>query len=269
VEVEEVSLVPPEVEAVLNDVLYRPVRWRSAFEDTVERLTQAIKLGVVRPGFPLPPERDLVSRLQVSRTTLREAIRAIQRDGYLETRRGRAGGTFVAERAPVITTDEDARRLVRSMGSALPEALDLRAAIEPKAAELAASRADPESVARLSSVLRLSHEAPAIESRRWDSTLHIAVAQAADSPLILDLVLQMQLQLHELLSFLQLPRLKAAARRSTSQHELLVDAISAGDPEQARAVMDEHIRTSHELLYSIVKAPPSAPAGSTRRARSH
>src|SRR5437870_486724 len=111
--------MPAEVEEILNGVLYRPIRWRSAFDETIERLAQAIKLGAVRPGFPLPPEHDLVSRLQVSRTTLREAIRAIQQQGFLETRRGRAGGTFVASPGSEVATDEDARRLARDMGPAL------------------------------------------------------------------------------------------------------------------------------------------------------
>src|SRR5258705_6994841 len=74
---------------------WRPIRGGNAFEITVARLAQAIKLGLVAEGDRLPAERDLAERLQVSRVTLREAIRALREAGYLESRRGRTGGTFV------------------------------------------------------------------------------------------------------------------------------------------------------------------------------
>jgi DNA-binding FadR family transcriptional regulator len=73
----------------------RPIRSGNAFEETVERLLHTIKLGVVRPGERLPAERDLATRLRVSRETLREAIGSLREAGYLESRRGRSGGTFV------------------------------------------------------------------------------------------------------------------------------------------------------------------------------
>lgn len=75
--------------------LWRPVRGGNAFEITVARLAQAIKLGMVAEGERLPSERDLAERLKVSRVTLREAIRALREAGFLESRRGRTGGTFV------------------------------------------------------------------------------------------------------------------------------------------------------------------------------
>ena len=72
-----------------------PVRSQNTFEETVERLLAVIKLGVVGPGDRFPPERELAARLGVSRITLREAIGDLRNAGYVESRRGRFGGTFV------------------------------------------------------------------------------------------------------------------------------------------------------------------------------
>jgi DNA-binding FadR family transcriptional regulator len=85
-------------ESVAALPLWRPVRGGNAFEITVARLAQAIKLGLVVEGERLPAERELADSLQVSRVTLREAIRALREAGFLESRRGRSGGTFVISR---------------------------------------------------------------------------------------------------------------------------------------------------------------------------
>src|SRR5262245_61129196 len=80
--------------------LLRPVREGNAFEETVERLLTVIKLGVVGPGERFPAERELATQLGISRPTLREAIRELQQAGYVESRRGRSGGTFVTGAPP-------------------------------------------------------------------------------------------------------------------------------------------------------------------------
>src|ERR1700751_4607374 len=83
-----------------GDALLRPVRPGNAFEDTVGRLLQTIRLGVFAPGELLPPERELAGRLQVSRGTVREAIKSPAEAGYLVSRRGRYGETFLADALP-------------------------------------------------------------------------------------------------------------------------------------------------------------------------
>src|SRR5687768_10284116 len=100
----------------LRDALFRPVRAGNAFEETVER-------------------RVLAARLGVSRVTSREAIRSLQDAGYVESRRGRYGGTFVNSPLPVVAPDR------RVDPGELADALTLRAAVETGAAECAAGRA--------------------------------------------------------------------------------------------------------------------------------
>ena len=80
--------------------VYRPLRRGNALEDAVARLVQTIRLGVVAPGESLPPERELAASFGVSRDTVREAIRELADTGYLVPKRGRYGGTFIADPLP-------------------------------------------------------------------------------------------------------------------------------------------------------------------------
>jgi GntR family transcriptional repressor for pyruvate dehydrogenase complex len=86
----------PALEAV-----FQPVQPPTTFEETVERLGTAIRLGLLQPGSRLPAERDLAERLCISRSTLRQALTTLVQSGHLVSLRGRAGGTFVAERPPM------------------------------------------------------------------------------------------------------------------------------------------------------------------------
>jgi DNA-binding FadR family transcriptional regulator len=75
--------------------LLAPITLRTAGERIAERLVTAIALGEFVPGQRLPAERDLAAMLEVSRTTVREALQRLQAAGYVTARRGRGGGTFV------------------------------------------------------------------------------------------------------------------------------------------------------------------------------
>ena len=118
-----------------SKALLRPVRLGNAFEDTVGRLLQTIRLGVLQPGESLPPERELAARLGVSRDTVREAIKSLSEAGYLVSRRGRYGGTFLAEELPTHSGEHPG--VTRAD---IDDALRLREILEVGAARMAASR---------------------------------------------------------------------------------------------------------------------------------
>src|SRR6185437_189909 len=111
----------------------RPVREGNAFEETVERLLTVIKLGLVGPGDRFPPERELAAQLGISRLTLRDAIGELARAGYVESRRGRLGGTFSTYSRPAPNV-ADLRRLATEHGERLTDALTFRFAVETGAA---------------------------------------------------------------------------------------------------------------------------------------
>src|ERR687897_2520307 len=81
--------------------VFEPVQTATTFEETVERLGTAIRLGLLAPGVRLPAERDLAEQLGIARSTLRQALTTLVQSGHLVARRGRAGGTFVADEPPI------------------------------------------------------------------------------------------------------------------------------------------------------------------------
>ena len=85
------------------ETVFAPVRSQTAFEETVERLGTAIKLGLLPPGTRLPAERELCARFGIARSTLRQALVALAQSGHLHATRGRGGGTFVADPQPPAT----------------------------------------------------------------------------------------------------------------------------------------------------------------------
>jgi DNA-binding FadR family transcriptional regulator len=236
----------PVPEQAAESVLLRPVRAGNPFEETVERLLQAIKLGVVAPGNRLPSERDLAARLNVSRVTLREAIRALTEAGYVESRRGRYGGTFVNDRLPK-PRRTTARRLARKHGDGLEDALTLRAVLEIGAAEAAAARR-PTKAEREHLLRCLADTASAnlTDYRRMDSRLHLAVAELSGSPSLMSATADARMRLNELLD--AIPLLERNLQHSNQQHQAIVDAILAGDQQAARRTMLEHLNGTAALL---------------------
>ncbi|MPZ85524.1 MAG: FCD domain-containing protein [Actinophytocola sp.] len=227
--------------------VFRPVRTRNAFEETVERLLQAIRLGVAGPGERLPAERDLAARLGVSRVTLREAIRAVADAGYVESRRGRYGGTFVVEELP-----ESPRR--DPSGVDLEDVLTMRRVLECGAAETAAGRAlTPDERQHLMVALT---EVDAVgtgsaeQYRRRDSRLHLAIAEVTAAPSLTSAVADVRTRVNELLD--AIPLLATNIEHSNVQHRAIVAAILSGDPAAAHAAMDEHVEGTAALLRAFL-----------------
>ena len=75
-----------------RSLLLKPIRGGNTYEETVERILQTIRLGLIHPGEQLPPERELATMLEISRDTVRDAIASLSEAGYLSSRRGRYGG---------------------------------------------------------------------------------------------------------------------------------------------------------------------------------
>jgi GntR family transcriptional regulator, transcriptional repressor for pyruvate dehydrogenase complex len=235
----------------LPEAVLRPVRGHHAFEACVEQLATAIRLGVYPLGTTLPPERDLATRLAVSRATLREAMAALREAGLVETTRGRGGGTVVTLK-PGTPSARAAARISTERRRDWLDALEYRRIVEPGAAWLAA-RAELTVVRR--EQLERAHDAVAnarkpAAHRQADSRFHLTVASLADSPRVIEAVTSVQSTLHEML--LAIPVLQTNIAHSDRQHAVLVKAIVSGDAERARKAMEEHCDDTAALLRGLV-----------------
>jgi DNA-binding FadR family transcriptional regulator len=229
--------------------VFGPIRSGTVFEETLERVAYTIKSGIYPPGARLPAERELAARLEVSRATLREAIRALEQAGYLVLRRGRAGGAFVLERR-VEASKARARRVARSMGDQLPATLDYRWAIEPAAAALAADRADKDGMRKLEACHAECAAGSGRTYRGADIRFHCQIALLAKSAHIAAAVTTIQQQLSDLFS--AAPVVESVLRHSDDQHGTIVEAIERGDAQAARAAMEEHVRGTEAFLNAFL-----------------
>jgi DNA-binding FadR family transcriptional regulator len=228
------------------EAVFKPVQPPTTFEETVERLGTAIRLGLLSPGSRLPPERDLAGQLGISRSTLRQALTTLVQSGLLIAQRGRSGGTFVADEPPLATSHGD-----RAFGEEARSVLDERVAIETGAILLAAERAEREDIDRLEILVRRMAEAEAFEDyRRADMRFHIGVAEAAHSPRLVTAMTEVQGQLSELIALI--PHPEEVLAQSNAQHRRLVALLRGRDAGRAVRLMREHIEGTEHILAGLM-----------------
>jgi DNA-binding FadR family transcriptional regulator len=242
--------------------ILRPVRQGNAFEETVERLLTAIKLGMVAPGERFPAERELAAQLGISRLTLREAIRELHEAGYVCSRRGRLGGTFVTYTWPTPDSGE-LRRLAIQDADKLTDALTFRLAVETGAAEALAGQFGPRTASRAvraggagpaeggagaSLLARLAdvNAAGPQDYRRLDTLFHLSISELTGSSLLAAACADARMRLNDFLN--AIPVLQRNIDHTAGQHRAIVDAILAGDAPAARTAVAEHLAGTAALL---------------------
>ena len=231
---------------------FQAVRTGNAFEETVERILRSVKLGAIRPGERLPPERELAAQLRVSRDTLREAIHALAAEGIVASTRGRSGGTRVLRR-PEPLSAERLHDVVRAMpGGGLEDALTFRRVVETGAAEAAACRRlDPAERRLLGSRMEAAEQADAADYRIADTRYHLALADLSGSTQLAAAVAEARLRVNDLLD--AIPMLEANLRHSSEQHRVISAAVLGGDSDSARRAMTEHLEGTAVLLRGFLE----------------
>jgi DNA-binding FadR family transcriptional regulator len=227
--------------------LLAPVGDPAGLADAVaQRLSEAIRLGLLLDGERLPPEARLAEQLGISTVTLREALAVLREQGLVTTRRGRGGGTFVS--APDLAS-ELVRRLREFSTGELRDLGDHRAAVSGMAARLAAERSLPGEVRGLASQLdRLRAARTVSERRRAGAQFGVAVAAAAQSARLVQEELRLAAEVGDLLWLHASDDDHEAATRAWAR---LVDAIGRSDPAAARDLAEQRVQAETARLIEL------------------
>ncbi|HEY2259380.1 MAG TPA: FCD domain-containing protein [Solirubrobacteraceae bacterium] len=228
------------------DTVFAPVHSQTAFEETVDRLGTAIKLGLLAPGTRLPAERDLCLKLDIARSTLRQALVALAQSGHLRATRGRGGGTFVADPQP------PAKPPSPQVLAGWRDICDERMTVEVGIAVLAAERASGTAIESLERVVM------AIDGlledfssyRQADVRFHVGLAEATGSPQLVTAMTETQGAMSELISHIAHP--PEVLDSANDQHRRLLSAVRRHDEATAAREMVEHLRGTEHVLAGLL-----------------
>ena len=220
----------------------------TTFEETVERLGTAIRLGLLPAGTRLPPERELAEQLGISRSTLRQALTTLVQSGHLISLRGRSGGTFVSEEPPMAS----GRGKLRADWH---DVLDQRVAIECGAALLAAEHGNEKAFAHLDELIEAMDDPPDFDAyRRADVRFHIGLAEAAGTPRLVAVMTEVQGQMSELIELIAHPR--TVLEHANVEHRRIVKCLRGGDGIGAIRILREHLAGTEHIIAGLI--PPGA-----------
>ena len=231
--------------------LLRPVEMRTGGQLIAERLVTAIALGEFEPGQRLPAERELAATLEVSRTTVREALQRLHAGGYVVTRRGRDGGTFIQDVAVTGTSaDEAVKRTLDPRWEELTELLDYRRLTESLIARTAAERRDSGDIEAIkAAVERYTRASSRADARVADHALHQAIARATHNERLVDLSARIRREVG--LGFDAEPYTPQMRQRALRQHPTLANAVIAGNAARAAVQAATHFSLTEGALAEV------------------
>jgi GntR family transcriptional regulator, transcriptional repressor for pyruvate dehydrogenase complex len=225
----------------------------SVTDVAIEKIRGMIVAGELRPGDRLPREADLAQRLGLSRSSLREAVRALSLVRILDVRQG--DGTYVTSLDPSLLLDALSFVVDLHHEGSLLHLLEARRVLEGEAAMLAAQRIDDEQLAALRELLDAMPDCDTVEEFvENDIAFHRAIAAASGNPVIA-----------KLLESLSGPTIRAriwrgiteggAIDRTIAEHRAIFEALAQRRPELAQAWMTVHLASVEAWLQSAVAIP--------------
>jgi GntR family transcriptional regulator, transcriptional repressor for pyruvate dehydrogenase complex len=228
-----------------------PIKSTRIYQEIVRQVKGMIAEGRLKSGDQLPPERDLAEKFVVSRTSVREALRALESLGLVEIRPGE--GTFVRE-VSVESLIEPLALVMLSQREALGELFEARRLLEPALAALAARRATPEDVQEMERILEAQAKEVAAgrTGLEQDAQFHSAIGAAAHNRAITRIA-------HAVMDLLRQSRedsLNTPGRpnQSHNDHRRLLAAIRGRDENAARQAMVDHLEAVEALIFGIHEA---------------
>lgn len=227
--------------------MFKPIKKTRVYEEIVAKIKDMLEKGRLKSGDQLPGERELSEVFQVSRSSVREALRTLETQGFLESRQG--DGTYIASK-PVESLVSSLASVIFSEKDSQMELFEMRRLIEPRLAHLAAERATQEEIAMMEQALVLQEEAVARGETGTDvdKSFHYIMAKATKNKVLLRLTDSMR----DLLAESRDKYLQVEGRpdKSILRHRQVLDAIKARDGELAAQVMLEHVLDIEECLFA-------------------
>ena len=226
--------------------MYEEVRYGRLYEQIVDQVEERILSGELNPGDKLPPERELARQFGVSRTAVREAIKALSLKGLIAVYPGR--GTFVIDSTSMAVRHSIDLLIKVGRKDGLTALVEVREILEPEIAALAANRATEEQIATMQETVIAMDKAMQDPNTFIEADLdfHLALAQATNNALIPALI-------DSLVDLLREHRMRAASvegglERGQPFHKLIIDAIRRKDEDTARETMRAHLKQVREEL---------------------
>jgi DNA-binding FadR family transcriptional regulator len=232
---------------------FRRVEQQRADEYVAEQLQRQIGLRLIGPGERLPPERELAKLFGVGRATVQRAIKLLQEDGMIESRRGRRGGNFVLESAMPARGSERLLGELRDEQWPIEQALMFRLEIEPAAAALAAEHASEEEIHAIAeAAAEIDPALPDPVFDRLDAEFHLTIARAIRNEFFVDAIKRVRVQIEPALR--AMPESERWHERSVREHAAIVDALKRHDPRGARARMRTHLAHTDQGVRALLAA---------------
>jgi GntR family transcriptional repressor for pyruvate dehydrogenase complex len=222
-----------------GSVVYKLVRTSRLYEQIVQQIEESIVKGTLKAGDQLPAERELAQRFGVSRTAVREAVKALREKGLVEAYSGR--GTFITDG----TTQAVRQSLDLMVKIGQPEGstylAEVRSILEPEIAALAATRVQESELATMREAVAVMDKAGKDPDAYIEADLdfHLALAEGAANPLILSLLDSIVGLLRE--QRLRIFRVPGGPERGQVHHKKILEAVERRDAVKARAAMREHL----------------------------
>jgi len=219
--------------------MYQQIESERLYERIVEQIEQRILQGDLHVGDQLPPERELGAQFGVSRTAVREAVKALRQKGLLETYPGR--GTFI--------TNGTSRAMYHSLSLVVnldkahgaDDLVQVREIFEPEIAALAAIHATAEQLAVMSEAVA-AMDAALDDAERFiegDLDFHLALAEATQNdviPILIDSIVDLLREQRK-----RIFSTPGGPQRGQLYHKRILKAVKQHDPDVARKVMRAHL----------------------------
>ena len=217
-------------------------------EEIVSQVLQLVRDGAIKPGDRLPPERELAQQMNVSRASVREAMRLMDIQGLVIIRPG--AGTFITEDTVEVIVQAFSTLLSGPTGGA-SDIFEMRLILEPQVVSLAAERASDADIRRMENILLqqetdISNGGTGVE---FDSEFHFAIAQATKNSALIAVTQAIS----DLLSQSRDPSIQSPerSRQSLQSHQLILEAVRSRQSRSAEEAMHQHIADIDRRVHNL------------------